>query len=340
MKGITVGICGYGRIGREHAAWIQRSGSQVWGVFDPTPARRELAAADGWQVFQSRDELLASQPEAVLVASPTSEHLDDAKAAIRNGRAVMVEKPVALDAAGAVELDRLAREAGKSLCVFQNRRWDRDFLTLRTAVQEGSLGKLINVESRLGQYASCVGPAAAEWRPQWRTEARWGGGGLYDWGSHFVDQVRLMLEPARCTCVFAQMRPGVWSRDCDDFARVCMEFSDGTVALVEINTLTHSALPRWHVDGTLATVSSPSDPGFDLAVWSNFTVSSKSDAGEAGQLQPQEFAEPEVWIWKEFARACRGMAAVPVPIEGVIQTMRILDAARRSASDRQAVRLE
>ena len=94
------------------------------------------------------------------------------------------------------------------LSVFHNRRWDVDYLTVRDAIGSGSFGKLINLESRLGQFSSCVGPAAKEYHPNWRNEASFGGGGLYDWGSHFVDQIWRILLPARPMRVFAQLSKG------------------------------------------------------------------------------------------------------------------------------------
>src|SRR5436853_265598 len=83
------------------------------------------------------------------------------------------------------------------------------------AVAGGGLGEWVNVESRLGQGSSCGGPGAKEFRPGWRNEAAFGGGGLYDWGSHFVDQLWRLGWPARPVRVFGQLRGNVWSRDCD-----------------------------------------------------------------------------------------------------------------------------
>src|SRR5439155_20902668 len=126
----------------------------------------------------------------------------------------------------------LAEEQGRVLSVFHNRRWDIDFLTVQSAINEGTVGKVINVESRIGQWASCVGPAAIEWRPGWRNEAGFGGGGLYDWGSHFIDQLWRLMLPSRPLRVFAQLRGNVWTSDCDDLARVLIDFYNGAVGMV------------------------------------------------------------------------------------------------------------
>jgi hypothetical protein len=184
-----------------------------------------------------------------------------------------------------------ARDTRRVLSVFHNRRWDRDYLAVRAAIASGVLGKLINVESRLGQFASCVGPAAREYRPGWRNEAAFGGGGLYDWGSHFVDQLWRLLWPAKPMRVFAQLRGNVWSGDCDDFARVIIDFDHGVAALMEINTTTSAPLPRWHLDGTSGSASSPHSSEFDTSVWADLRFTpGDSSAGIARKL-PAELSE-------------------------------------------------
>ncbi|HEX8342589.1 MAG TPA: Gfo/Idh/MocA family oxidoreductase, partial [Tepidisphaeraceae bacterium] len=184
MTKLRVGIVGYGRIGNEHAGWLARSNDcAVAGVFDPTPARRSVAAAAGLATTDALGELLDDPAiDAVLIATPTSMHHDHALAAIAAGKHVMVEKPIAIDLPQAMAVRDGAASAGVVLSVFHCRRWDADFLTVQAAVASGVLGRLINVESRLGQFASCVGPAAREYRPGWRNEGAFGGGGLYDWG--------------------------------------------------------------------------------------------------------------------------------------------------------------
>src|SRR5438046_715372 len=175
-------------------------------------------------------------------------HFDHAMMALAAGKHVMVEKPMALDQEQSRKLVEEAARCNLLLSVFHNRRWDLDYLTVRHAVHSGLFGKIINVESRLGQWSSCVGPAAREYRPNWRNESAFGGGGLYDWGSHFVDQIWRLLWPAKPIRVFAQLRGNVWSKDCDDFARLLIDFDGGAVGLVEINTTTMRPRPRWHSD--------------------------------------------------------------------------------------------
>lgn len=332
---LALGIIGYGRIGRAHAEWLKvAKGIAAVAVFDPTPARRALAGEDGLRPGETIEALLDDPAlEAVLVSTPTAMHFEHAALALRAGKHVLIEKPMTLDAAQALQLVELAERHRRVLSVFHCRRWDLDYLTIRQAIATGIFGKLINVESRLGQWASCVGPAAKEWRPGWRNEASFGGGGLYDWGSHFIDQLWQMMLPARPVRVFAQLRGNVWSSDCDDLARICVDFDSGAVGMVEINTTTTRPLPRWHIDGTLGSADSPFDLGFDLREWAKITFA-PADGGPPRMLPAAgEVVRPlsEVAFWEQFAAAVRGDGEPAVTARSVLPTMRLLDAARESA---------
>jgi predicted dehydrogenase len=333
-----VGIIGFGRIGNEHAGWLARgANARAVAVADATPARREKAAAAGLRTYERVDELLSDESvNAILVSTPTSMHCDHALAAINARKHVMIEKPMAIDFNSAHALVEAARKAGVVASVFHNRRWDIDYLTVKSAIASGSFGKVINIESRLGQWSSCVGPAAREYRPNWRNEANFGGGGLFDWGSHFVDQMWQLMLPAKPVRVFAQLRGNVWSIDCDDFARVCIDFDNGAVGIVEINTTTTRPLPRWHIDGMLGSADSPFSLAFDTNEWAKLTFA-PTDESPSRLISPAPVGLNETQIWEAFASACQGNGKPAVEVETVLVTMKLLDAARKSSREGVAV---
>ncbi len=335
---VKLGIIGFGRIGAEHARWIaQARGLRAVAVADATPARQEMARDRGLALMEFDQMLSNPDVDAVLIATPTAMHFDHARSALLAGKHAMVEKPVTLNLPQARELGALAAERERVLSVFHNRRWDADYLTVRQAIASGILGRVINVESRLSQWESCVGPAAPEWHPQWRNEAQYGGGALYDWGSHFIDQIWQLMLPAKPLRVFAQLRGNVWTRDCDDFARILIDFDNGATGLVEINTTTTLPLPRWHIDGTQGSVDSPHSPNFDVATWARlrWTASDRSERDVA----PAPLGLTECDIWEQFAQAIETNAPPAVPIESVFPTMALLDATRQSSRSGSAVSL-
>jgi scyllo-inositol 2-dehydrogenase (NADP+) len=344
---VGVGIIGFGRIGAEHAGWLAATrNARAVAVADATPARQGIAKQRGLKVYNTADALLADPAvQSVLVATPTAMHAEHTTAALSAGKHVLVEKPMALDLPQSRELVRRAREADRVLSVFQNRRWDIDYLTVRDAVKSAVLGKLINVESKLGQWASCVGPAAREYRPNWRNEASFGGGGLYDWGSHFVDQLWRLLLPAKPLRVFAQLRGNVWTSDCDDFARVLIDFDNGVCGMVEINTTSTFPLNRWRIDGTRGSAASPHSAAFDTNVWAKLTF---AEAPASGPMSAEHVPTPkplsvaksgltETQIWEAFADAVQGLGKPAVSVESVLCTMALLDAARESSRTGKAI---
>jgi predicted dehydrogenase len=302
-----------------------------------TPARKDLARQRGFTVTDDIDAFLDDPLlDAVLIATPTASHFEPAMKCLARGKHVMVEKPMSLNATEALQLVEQAERCGRVLSVFQNRRWDVDYLTVRAAIDSGVMGRLINVESRLGQFASCVGPAAKEYRPGWRNEGACGGGGLYDWGSHFVDQIWRLMLPRKPVLVFAQLRGNVWTSDCDDFARVCIDFDDGAVGLVEINTTTTRPLPRWHVDATGGSASSPPSATFDTHEWARLTFT-PADFNAPSVLPVPEVGLTEVDLWNRFVDACAGTGEPAVTARSVLPTMHLLDAARTSSREGRAV---
>jgi scyllo-inositol 2-dehydrogenase (NADP+) len=339
MKVLNLGIVGFGRIGREHAGWISTCQSiRVAAVADVTPARRELARQAGFAIDDDPHSLFGDASiDAVLIATPTVSHFELAMAALRAGKHVMVEKPMAMNFSQANELVETAKVAGHVLSVFHNRRWDADFLTVDAAIKSGIFGKLINIESRLGQWASCVGPAAPEFHPNWRNEAAFGGGGLLDWGSHFLDQLWQLFLPARPVRVFSQLRGNVWSDDCDDFARVCIDFDNDAVALLEINTTTNRPLPRWHIDGTAGSADSPHSPNFDVNRWAELDFFPA--VGKSIRIKLPEPGLNESQIWDRFAQAVAGDGSPAVTPESVLLTMSLLDAARQSSQRGKSIDL-
>lgn len=343
MNPLRIGIVGFGRIGAEHAGWLTSAqGVTAVAICDATPARRDLATSRGLDAYETLAAMLdRADIDAVLISTPTAMHFEPALEALARDKHVMIEKPMAMDRAQAEAIVGEAERRQRIVSVFHNRRWDADYLTVRAAVQAGVFGRVINVESRLHQWASCVGPAAREYHPGWRNEAAFGGGGLFDWGSHFIDQLWRLMWPARPVRLFAQLRGNVWTSDCDDFARVALNYDNNAVALMEINTTTQCPLPRWHIDGTAGSTEGQTSLAFDVQTWAKMTWRpADAKSGEPAQTLPiATNGLSEVHIWEQFARAVRGDGQPAVPARSVLPTMALLDAARQSSATGQTISL-
>jgi predicted dehydrogenase len=189
MKCIRVGLIGFGFAGRifqsnvieaveglELAAIVQRSGSEAASAFPQV------------KIVPSVEALLADDSiRLVVVATPNATHLPIARQCLLDDRDVVIDKPFALSSAEAGELIQLARSRQRLLSVYQNRRWDGDFLTVRKLLDGDRLGRLVKFESHYDRYRQLPRLHA------WREDGSPGGGVLFDLGAHLVDQALVLF---------------------------------------------------------------------------------------------------------------------------------------------------
>ncbi|WP_340378770.1 Gfo/Idh/MocA family oxidoreductase [Streptomyces sp. SS7] len=248
---VRVGLIGYGLAGSVfHAPLIAATeGLTLDTVVTSHPERQDRARAEfpDVRLAATAEDLLARADELdlVVVASPNRTHVPLATAALEAGLAVVVDKPVAGTAAEARALAALADERGLFLSVFQNRRWDNDFLTLRALLADGELGDVRRFESRFER-----------WRPQpkggWRESGDPSeiGGLLYDLGSHVVDQALTLFGPAASVYAEADVRrPGA---EADDDTFVALTHRSGVRSHLYVSATTPQLGPRLRLLGSTA----------------------------------------------------------------------------------------
>jgi predicted dehydrogenase len=244
---VRVALIGYGLAGAAfHAPLIETvDGLELAAIVTRNPERRAAAAGThpGAELLESADEVMARAGDfgLVVVASPNSTHVPLARAAIEAGLPVVVDKPLAASTAQARPLIELARERGVMLTVFQNRRWDGDFLTARALIEGGDLGPVHRFESRFERWRPEI---KAGWREEDPDKA---GGVLYDLGSHLVDQALQLFGPARD--VYGEVdvrRPGA---TVDDDAFVAITHASGVRSHLWMSATAAQLGPRLRVLG-------------------------------------------------------------------------------------------
>lgn len=246
-----VGLVGYGLAGSVfHAPLIAATEGLVLDtIATSSEERREQARAEFPDVrfAATPDELWERSDELdlIVIASPNKTHVPVATAALEAGLPVVVDKPIAGTAAEARGLADLAEKRSLLLSVFQNRRWDNDFLTLRRLIEDGELGEVQRFESRFER-----------WRPQlkggWRESGAPEeiGGLLYDLGSHVVDQALVLFGPA--VRVYAESdarRPGA---ETDDDTFIAVTHAGGVRSHLYVSATTAQLGPRFRVLGSAA----------------------------------------------------------------------------------------
>ncbi len=237
-------VIGYGGMGSWHTRKVKNEMgeyAELIGIYDIDTARNKVAEENGIHAFASREELLADERiDLVTVATPNDYHKEIVMAALRAGKNVISEKPVTICSADLEEMIACANECGKLFTVHQNRRWDEDYLTMKKLLDDGTLGKVFRIESRVQGSRGIPG--------DWRNQKQHGGGMVFDWGIHLLDQALMMTLPRKLKTVYAELT-NVTNENCDDGFRATLIFDDGLSFYVEVTTSNFISLPLWYMLG-------------------------------------------------------------------------------------------
>ena len=282
--------------------------------------------------------------EAVLVATPNHLHYPMALAALEHGKHVICEKPATLTADEFSRLMAVAREKNLLLTTHQNRRMDRDYLMIRQVLQEGTLGQVFRIESRVEGSRGIA--------DTWRRKKEFGGGMLYDWGAHLIDQI-LQLVPGKVTSVYARFQHLIPS-DADDNVRLELEFDSGVCALVEIGTCHYLMHPLWYVLGRKGSAQinywdlegklvqlRDTDVKFEDEIRPNIagpSITMAPRAEDTLKTLPLPRPQPEKgFFYRNFAAALEGREMLTVPPEQTLRVMQIIDLTFASGEAKQVI---
>jgi len=288
---IRVGLLAYGAIGHEHNQAVQKTvGLELVAVCDVNPQRIAAAlelAPRATPFSDATDMLDSGLLDLVVISTPPNSHFEWAKESLRRGIHVVLEKPMALTADQCDELISLASDQGLLLVVYQNRRFDADFVTLRDIIRSGEIGDVYHYDSFVGGYS----------RPcdYWHSNAEVSGGAIFDWGSHFIDQI-LNIIPDDVAHVSGQNHKRVWTHATNaDHAHVTVTFSSGKQATFIHSDLAAARKPKFYVLGTHGAIVGEWDRAGEPAVadlpaiLTVYHVDGTSRVAPLEPLEPHEF---------------------------------------------------
>lgn len=273
---------------------------------------------------------VAADLDLVILGTPPHTHYGLAATAIAHGLNVVVDKPFVPTSALGGELISRAADGGVQLTVFQNRRWDADFLTLRKVLASGALGEVTSFESRFEW-----------WRPEgfgnWRDTVSLaeGGGILHDLGAHLIDQAIELFGPVeRSYGETANRGPHPDAADTEAF--VSLLHASGVRTRLWMNGMAAQAGARFHVLGSragytkwgldgqepaLAAGVVPSDPAYGLEPQEHWGLLGTDGAAEP--VTPERGGYPQFYV--QLAAALRGRGPVPVDPAGPLEVLKVIE---------------
>ena len=318
---------------------------------DPSPGASAPADHPSATHHRSTEPLLADPAvDIVIVTTPPDTHFTLTEAALRSGKHVLVEKPFVPTSAEARKLADISKETGKLLCVFQNRRWDVDFLTVRKLLDEKKLGdRVVEFETHFDRYRPQA--PSGTWKASLSPEK--GGGPLYDLGTHLLDQVYVLfgMPGAVYAKMPSQRRDGV-----EDSLTALLSYESGLLVHVRVGVLSAEKRQlRFWVRGSggsfkkfgmdpqenhLRTGGSNTDSNFGIEP----EPGTVAVAGGDGSIKEEEFTvEPEGYgsLLEGFAKAIKSGRAEDVPVTAgqAADVLRIVEAIRESSRTGSEIKL-
>jgi predicted dehydrogenase len=344
---VRVGLIGFGLAGQAFHAPVIRGvpGMELACILERRGTRAQ-EKYPGVRVARTLDELLADKEiQLCVIATPNDSHFDLAKGCLLAGRDVVVDKPLAPTLAAAEELVKLAAQLGRLITVYQDRRWDGDFGTVKKLVHSGKLGTIVEYECRYDRFRLEPKPNA------WRERADQPGAGvLFDLGPHVIDQALLLFgEPRAITAsAFCERE----TSQVDDSFDVCLEYPT-LRAMGRARIVAYAPGPHFLIHGTKGSfVKYGMDPQEARLRAENFPQG--TDWGVDWGVEAEELwgtlslvGEPSVRVKTErgdyrgfYANvrdAIGKKAALEVTPEQALRTMRAVGLAHKSSRERRTV---
>lgn len=347
-----IGIIGFGGIARCHYnELLAYDRADVKGIFDLDPKVIAYAKEKNIGTYASKEALLADpEIDLVLIATTNEAHKPLAIEALAAGKHVICEKPVTLSSKELLEVMEASKKYGKVFTVDQNRRTNKDFVLMKRKVEEGLLGDVYVIESRVeGSRGMPTG---------WRTLKALGGGMMLDWGVHLIDQIMYMIDQ-KVTNVFCKMYK-IQYPEVDDNFRLTMTFASGLTAHIEVSTNNYITHPRWYVlgkDGTLQIDDWECEGKIvrcidKESVWDEEVFYTK--AGPTKTMAPRSENSTEtiaihepadvvdnlLVVYDQFIDAVEGKAELTIQPEQALRVLRVMEAAFLSDETGEAVKTD
>lgn len=346
-------VVGHGFMGPRHVGLLNSmKETQCVAVCDTDPVRLE-GLDESIARYTDFDEMVANEDLfGVVIASPNKVHKQQAIAAANAGLHVLCEKPAAMSVGDFDKMAEAARRNGVLFTVHQQRRFDRDFQTVKQAYERGLLGGMFLIQSQMYGFNGNM--------HDWHVYKSEGGGMMFDWGVHLIDQMLYMIDsPLRS--VYADVR-NVINAEVDDYFKIILRFENRMTAEIELGTYMLSDKPGWFPrhwrafgDKGSLYIDGLDEPQGKIVRTTRLLTDVKNEAGQyCGPTR--SFGEPDEGLlvteplpaatteardyYVNFIKALKGEAELLVKPEQVRRVLQVMEAAHVSAETMRSVTMD
>jgi len=349
MQQFKVGLCAFGMSGKVfHAPFLKQHPNFLLSAIVERTKNESREKYPDATIYRSVEEMLSdSDVDIVVVNTPVQTHFEFAKKALQAGKNLIVEKPFTVSVAEAAELSSLARAHQKFISVYQNRRFDRDFLQVKKVIASEKLGALKEVEIRFDRFRTTPGTKDHKENP-----ALPGAGALHDLGSHLIDQTMVLFGPP--TSVFADVFTMKEQAAANDYFDILLRYKNGLRVRLKSTVFAKESAYAYILHGSrgsflqmrsdaqeqeLIAGAAPLGQDWQQILETADGILSYEDSNGAHRVNTT--SEPGNYMDYFDAIAHHLVAAKPLPSPAseVILNMRIIEAALKSAKTGAFVRL-
>lgn len=350
---LKFGIIGFGFMGQTHAETIEKlEFAELLAVCDTNALQFKHAPA-GVETFLKADELLATDINTVIIAVPNHLHLEMVKKAAEAGKDIICEKPAAMNATEFEEMMQITQAANVRFTIHHQRRWDKDYRIAKEVYDSQTLGNVFTIKNSLYGFNGNM--------HDWHIYPEFGGGMLYDWGVHLLDQILFMLAPSKLESVYANVR-NVINKNVDDYFNILLYFDNGVTAQVELGTYMLNDKENWferhwflggdkgsaNIDGFNPQGSITRTTELLQSVGSKATMTPAGPTRSFGPPPPGRIVSedlPEVDVnhemfFENYNKFVQGEEDLVVKPKQIYQLMQLVDAIRESAQTHQTVTMK
>jgi len=344
MAGINAAVVGYGYAGRSFHSYLigLADGLNLYAISTRDPERRAAAERERKvKTYADIDDLLKDDNvDLVVIATPHDTHAELAIKSMNAGKHVVVDKAMCMNTAEADAMIEASKKNNVILSIFQNRRWDGCYLTVKKAIEDKILGEVFMIQAAILGYGKPRG---------WRGIKSQVGGQIYDWGAHLVDQA-LRLVPSRVDTVFCDTQHRKWDIDIESHLNCIIRFQNGVSYTIELSNICRFPKPRWFVLGDLGTlVKTGLDPQEPAMVRGEIEKAVEDPANRA-KIKTEVNGEVKEFVletipgnWKAYYQNISDVlnkgAELAVKPEEVRENMRLIDAIMESAEKGVSVKM-